>query len=448
MNFTFRWKRSAARRFSSDKRGSVTVLLAFAAIAFALQLGLVVQEALLYRAQRALQSSTNLAALAAAQDIHCCATSTASTMAMSFSALNPVKGKTITMAAGYPLLKCLKSTGVPCSGPDNANAIVVKQQVEVPLPFGKFFGRPTKTLTAIATASAKGGYGRSLDVMLIVDTTASMNNSDTSCSIKGATRLTCAEAGARTLLQAFSPSQVQVGLMLFPGVTNSSQLPYEYDCSTGSTPAIASYKNAPVYQVVPLSTDYKTSSTAASLNTSSKLVRALGGGASGCTQGISAIGGYGTYYAGVIAAAQTALATNGRAGVQKVIIFLSDGDSNASSSNVPTGQATNQCQEGIAAAKSATAAGTWVYTAAYGAPTSGSCSTDSSQLSALTGTYPISACSAMQKMASTPAMFFSDTTGGTTTCTSTINGSSELLTLFTGIGTSLTSPRLLSNETT
>jgi len=46
--------------------------------------------------------------------------------------------------------------------------------------------------------------------------------------------------------------------------------------------------------------------------------------------------------------------------VQKVIIFLSDGDANASSSNVPSGQGSNECHEGITAAAAATAAGTWV----------------------------------------------------------------------------------------
>jgi hypothetical protein len=341
------------------------------------------------------------------------------------------------MASGYPVLKCLKNTGVPCAGPDSANAIVVSQQVNMPLVFGHLFGVSTTTITATATAGMKGGSGKALDVMLILDTTASMNNSDSNCSVSKATRVMCATAGARALLQGFEPSQVQVGLMLFPGVTNSSQVPYEYDCATSPAPTIAAYNASPVYQVIGLSADYKASDTAASLNTSSNLVRALQGGASGCQQGIAAIGGEGTYYADVITAAQTALATNGRTGVQKVIIFLSDGDASASSSKVPTGKATNQCHQGITAAQAATSAGTWVYTAAYGAATSatGSCSTDSPR---------IDACSTLQQMASTPAMFFSD---GATACTSTVNQSAELVALFTNIGTSLTPARLLPNNT-
>jgi hypothetical protein len=135
-------------------------------------------------------------------------------------------------------------------------------------------------------------------------------------------------------------------------VTNSTQAGYDYDCNTSPAPAIAKYNASPVYQIIGLSSDYKTSATATSLNTSSNLVRALQGGPSGCQQGLDAVGG--VAYAGVISAAQTALATNGRTGVQKGIIFLSDGDANASSSNVPSGQGSNECHEGITAAAAAT----------------------------------------------------------------------------------------------
>jgi hypothetical protein len=233
--------------------------------------------------------------------------------------------------------------------------------------------------------------------------------------------------------------------MVFPGLTTSSKAAYTpYSCSTGPKPTNAAYNASPVYQIIPFSTDYKTSDTATSLNTSSNLVRALQGGPSGCQQGLDALGGYGTYYAGVIAAAQTALTTNGRTGVQKVIILLSDGGANASASNVPTGMANNQCHEAITAAAAATAAGTWVYSAAYGSSTA-----TGSQSTCTTDSPSISACATMQGIASKPSMFFIDTSGGSSSCTSTINGSTtDLVGLFTNLGTSLTTPRLLSNDTT
>jgi Putative Tad-like Flp pilus-assembly len=350
----------------------------------------------------------------------------------------------VTMASGYPQLICMSTASTssyslpPCTGPDNANAIVVQQQATVPLILGGLFGKSTTTVSATATAGAGGGTGIALDVMLILDTTASMNTSDTSCSVSGATRVVCAEAGARTLLQQFKPSLVDVGLMVFPGVS-SSTASKDYDCSSSTQPTILKYNASPQYQIVGLSSDYKTSDTATSLNTSSNLVIALGGGTSSCNAGLAAVGGVGTYYADVITAAQSALTANGRTGVQKVIIFLSDGDASASSSNMPTGKASNQCHEGINAAAAATSAGTKVYSLAYGAQTSGTCSTDSPT---------ISACQAMQQIASTSAMFYSDTQNGSSGCTSSVNSVSELVAVFNQVGSSLTTPRLLPNGTT
>jgi hypothetical protein len=439
---------SGIRRIFQDQRGSVAIIVALSLTALMGLGGLVTQEAILYRTQTALQASTNLAALAGAQNIQ---SGGAATTATSYAALNPISGQTVTMASGYPLLKCLTSTGVPCSGPNSANAIVVKQQVTVPLIFGGLFGKSTTVVTATATAGAGGGTGLPLDVMLIVDTTASMNTADTSCSVSGATRETCAEAGARTLLQQFNPSLVHAGLMVFPGLTIGTELAYDpFSCLTGPLPTTTAYNAlppAPVYQIIPFSSDYKTSATATSLNTSSNLVRALQGGPSGCQQGLSALGGYGTYYAGVITAAQSTLTTSGRTGVQKVIILLSDGGANAKSSNVPSGMASNQCHEAITAA--ATAAGTWVYSAAYGSSTATGSQSSSDPSTCTTDSPIISACATMQQIASQPSMFFIDTSGGSTSCTSTINASTtDVVALFTNLGTSLTTPRLLSNDTT
>ena len=91
------------------------------------------------------------------------------------------------------------------------------------------------------------------------------------------------------MLQAFNPSIVSVGLMVFPGVNNTTSAGYDYDCSSSKSPTISSYAaTSPLYQIVGFSTDYKTSPTATTLNTSSNLVKALGGGGSGCAQGMQA----------------------------------------------------------------------------------------------------------------------------------------------------------------
>jgi Flp pilus assembly protein TadG len=447
------------RKVEQDQSGAVGVLVGIFLLVLIGFGGIVVDLGYLFYAHRALQTATDMAALAGAQDINVGSGGTATATATAYSAVagqkNANSNITAAMASGYPLLRCLTSTGISCSGPDSANAIVVQEQADVPLFFARVLGFNSWQITATATAGARGGQVLPLDVMVILDTTASMNNADTSCSISGATRLDCALAGVRTLLSGLWPCAQnlsncgavtsgnvanpvdEVGLMVFPGVTNASQLAYEYDCSS-SAPAIATYAASPVYQIVPLSSEYRSSDTAA-LNTGSNLVKAARGGASGCAQGLAAVGGMGTYYADAITAAQTTLTTSGRADTQKVIILLSDGDANANSSKMPAGKTTNQCHEAITAAQAATAAGTWVYSVAYGASTSGSCSTDSPA---------ISACSTMQQIASDSSKFFSDTTGGTSSCTSAAHSISDLNQIFQYIGIDASRPRLLPDNTT
>jgi hypothetical protein len=211
-----------------------------------------------------------------------------------------------------------------------------------------------------------------------------------------------------------------------------------YKTAAAASPAYADYL------VVPFSNDFKTSNTATALNSASNLAKAVGA-VSTCA-GLQAKGGYGTYYADVIADAQSYLTANGRSGAQKVIVFLSDGDANASSSNMPSGKATNQCHEAITAAQAATTAGMIVYTAAYGASTTlqtGSCSTDSQAPS-------VSACSTLQKMATSTATFFPLNQGGSTsTCTSSVNANSDAATAFASIGSAIntgaSTPRLVTN---
>lgn len=432
------------RKLCKNRRGSVAIMTAGILTGAAGLTALSVDVANVARAQRQLQNTADLAAMAGAANITAgTAIATANSYSAAASDKNASSGLTVTMASGYPMLKCFTSTGVPCGGSSSANAIVVRQQATVPLYFAPIFGINSAQISATSTAGSGGGKPNALDVMIILDTTQSMTHSDSQCSISGASREDCALAGVRSLLQGFWPSQDHVGLMVFPGVKNATSVGYEYDCASSPIPTIVAYNASPVYKIISLSSDYKTSDTTTTLNTGSNLVKAARGGATSCTQGLYVQGGVGTFYADVITAAQTELTNNGRSGVQKVIILLSDGDASASSSNMPTGEYNNQCHEAITAATAATNAGTWVYSIAYGADTSssGSCSTDSSH---------ISACSTMSSIASDSSKFYSDTStssGGTSNCTST-NSASELVDIFNHVGSSVTMPRLLSNNTT
>lgn len=436
---------SLLSRLRRDRHGQVAILAAIVIVAIFGFTAIVVDVVYVLHAYSMLQAATRAAALAGAQDINCCSSApgTAINTAISYSAVSGNKNAnpnlTVTMGSGYPMLKCLQTTGISCGGPDNANAIIVKQQATVPTYFARVLGIPAVPISVVATAGREGGVGHPADVMLVLDTTDSMNNADPSCAISGATRLACALAGVRTLLAGITPPSGQVGLMVFPGLTATSQVSKDYDCSSGA-PKIAAYKQTsptPVYQIIPFASDYQASG--GNLSTSSNLVKASGGGASGCTQGLAAVGGVGTFYADAITAAQTALATNGRTGVAKMIVFLGDGDANASSSYMTSAKVKNQCHQAITAAQTATAAGTAVYTIAYGASTSStsSCSTD---------TTHISACATLQQMASDSSKFYSDTVGGTSSCTSAAHSITDLSQIFQDIGASLSGVRLLPND--
>jgi Flp pilus assembly protein TadG len=358
---------SEVRRLYRDENGAVAVLVAISIVVMLGLIALAVDIGSLVFAQRTLQATTDVAALAGAQDIGCsggsvpgCVAGTAITTANNYSAMsgsqNAQTGLTVTMASGYPTLTCLTYTDInynsstgKCTGVDAANAIIVKQQATVPLLFAPVFGfNPTITLSATSFASKATGAFPPLNVMLVIDNTASMNTTDptnvTCGGITHATRLDCALSGAQIFLSELWPTLDNVGLMVFPGVNNTTSATDDASCSSSlkSSVQVAPYSPIPVYQIAPASgllNDYKTSNATSSLNISSKLVTAtcqsgmtttspLTGSTvetCGTCAGLDAKGGQGTYYAGAINAAQQALTANSQPGVQNVIILLSDG---------------------------------------------------------------------------------------------------------------------------
>jgi Flp pilus assembly protein TadG len=214
--------------------------------------------------------------------------------------------------------------------------------------------------------------------------------------------------------------------------------------------------------------DYRASDTAQSLNASSLLVQAAGGGASGCG-GIATPnydGDIGTYYAGALYAAQASLVAEQSAhpSSDNVIIILSDGNATApSASSSPGGSSfpamsaggggtypsyKNECQQAVTAAQYATNHGTTVYSIAYGSPSSG-CASDSS----------LTPCQTMKLMASgatsgsstDSSYFYSDFTqsGSNSTCTSSISANNNSISnIFANIGMTFQRARLIPNGTT
>jgi len=486
--------KSFVSRFYKDERGQMLPVMALMLTGLLGMTALAVDIGRVYASYRDLQASTNAAALAGASGLP---NTTASSIATTFSSLSGDDNAysfmpNVAMVSGYPKLECLTTLtnqGVACIAPANANAIQVMQQVVVPTFFAGLLNHKSMTLTATATAAMRGASSAPYNVAILVDTTASMADADndSQCST---TRLACALAGVKVLLQDLDPcgtsvatcgtvtttaltsstavsaavanSVDRVSLFTFPNMTVATTSK-EYDCSS-TNPTIEPYTfpsatgttynstgtTPTTYQIVGYSSDYRTSDTSTALSTTSNLVKAIGAVIS-CT-GMGDPGGESTYYAGAIYAAQASLVAEKAAnpGSQNVMIIISDGDAEASTSDMASGYSTTsgtypstkqECHQAITAAQAATAAGTKVYTVAYGAEASG-CSTDTSPT--------ITPCSTMEQMASAAQDFFSDYTqsGTTGSCISASQPTSNLNQIFTDIAGDFTVPRLIPNGTT
>jgi hypothetical protein len=236
--------------------------------------------------------------------------------------------------------------------------------------------------------------------------------------------------------------------------------------------------------VVNFATNYRTTDSATTLNTSSAL--AIASGAGSCA-GISAPGGAGTYYAQVIYQAQSDLIAKQPlvTGSRNAMIILTDGDATSSTSYTGSGNtavfssssqlqpstagalngitgknptsytypsAVGECGQAVVAAQAAATAGTVVFTIGYGSPTSG-CTTDTTYSPTVTtggGSWAPkdSPCQALGAMASQPVNFYSDDASGCKATIPTNAAITQLTSIFHQITASLTSARLVPNGTT
>jgi len=447
--------------------------------------------------QRELQASTDAAALAGAYAMTQGGATTSSVLseACLFSSNTGtnstcgVVGSNVTPnlpnVTTTPTLKCVPQSSyiqVGCVGPGGNNLILVTQTATMPTYFIRglaAFGvnsASTLTLNANSTATIVGSSPQ-LNVAVIVDTTASMGQTDSDASCKN-TRIHCALAGVQTMLGQLTPCAStsssgscvgydQVSLFTFPNVTantvsndttcgsgNPTIVPYTLPTqpSSGTTTWNPPTGTAGTYQITSYLDNYSsTNAQGGSPNQNSGLNVATGAG--GCN-GMQTPGGDGTYYAGVINAAQTSLmaASAANPNSENIMIILSDGDANANSSKIAGnkgaasgstivyGSTNDQCQQAIQAAQNATALGTTVYTVAYGAESSG-CSTDTSGSQA-----GLSPCSAMQYMSSgwpaNSSHFYSSNQSGTDgQCPA--SGPNNLNDIFSAITASFSKARLV-----
>jgi hypothetical protein len=398
-----------------------------------------------------------------------------------------------------PYPSCAVTASNPSGG---CNAIQVTEKATVTTFLARVFGVKTLNISATASASASGGGAVPYHIMMVLDTTASMGQgTDTGCTSAGTGSYSpeqCAQLGVQTLLQELAPCATnlpscgsnppvdEVGLMAFPGLcsdtangittpngvgcpaattltnttANSTYAPPDYGCPS-TAPPIAQYNNNPQYLLLGFQNNYRTSDAATTLDFSSAIVDAVGGGTNSC--GVQTPGGEGTFYAGAVVAAQQYLTANHTANIQDVMILLSDG--NASSSSTQMGGSVNQtvsssniagmngslfsataeCQQAVNAAdwaksvKQSDGTSTEIYSVSYGSETTGCTQGDT-----------LTPCETMQGIASQPSSqyFFSvpqTIKGVTSTVCSGAVPITQLNQVFTTIAGDLTSSRLIPN---
>lgn len=421
----------AIRGLLRDRTGATVVLFGFMAVGLMGTAGLTIDVGQVFVAKRNFAAATEAAALAGAYALSQ-SNATQATVQAAITAWNtahPPSKVTITNTNVGVSCDTATSNLPSCNG-TSPNVAQVTQTATVSTHFMSAFGIPSITLTSTASASKAGGTSIPLNVMFVLDATGSMNSADSGCTVPGIahpTRFQCADYSMQSILKLMPTSMDKVGLMIFPGMA-SQYSPTSHPCA--NQPSSTPYLAANIKYQIGTTLDATYNNGSGALVNTSPLIQAIGNGTSltGC---VTAKGGEGSYGAEVLAKAQAALPVV--AGTKNVIIFLSDGDFNASSSQLSnqTTKTTKQCDQAITAAQAATNAGTTVYAVAYGAPTSGCSSGDTHN-----------PCTTMQAIASNSTKFYS--TNSSCRITGSANTIGSLPSQFQEIATSLTKPRLVA----
>ncbi len=403
------------------EQGQIIWWLPLLIVVFFGMAGLTLDLGRAYVAYHELQASTDAAALAGAYALTSATSTTAvDTLVHQYGSESGKANATPNLPGAVltTTYQCISDNAnmvpVPCSAyPAKMNVIQVMQTSTVPMYFIRtlsLFGIKAAnsiTLRSYATATT-GGKPTQLNVAIVLDSTGSMASNDAACG-KGVTKEECALGGVQTLLQGLLPcapgsstcsAYDSVSLFTFPNIaanttgadnncTGSPSI-IPYTAPTAPTPSTNSWTaptgSSGTYQLTGFLYDYSSNNqVGGSISTSSQLGMATGAGK--CS-GIQPKGGQGTYLAGAIYAAQTALmAQSYNTTTQNVMIMLSDGDQNISTKESNFGKlnpsptrirrathstypsTTDQCHQSIAAANYAKTLGTTVYTIGYDALT-------------------------------------------------------------------------------
>jgi Putative Flp pilus-assembly TadE/G-like len=318
-----------------EERGQAFALMVVALVALLGTSALVMDVGFAWYAKRQVQASADAAALAGAQQLP--DVTSATNTANQYASLNTPDN--LSNVSVNVTTRCsVTATANNWCGPGTsyaANTIAVTETANSPTWFAKIFGINNFGVKGVATA-CQPCSSSPVDIMLVIDRTGSM------CQPTGpsgeCTDLDNAKDGVQTLLGIMDPNIDTVGLVAFPpynnNVTNavcdnnSVSNPVVINGTTVNSPGSYDQQNL-VYLDDTLKSDFKTSATATMLNPASNLVKHMtddSGSTHNCIQSFGS-----TSYDEALKAGQAELVKDGRPGVPKVIVFMTDGEANQGS---------------------------------------------------------------------------------------------------------------------
>ena len=316
-----------------------------------------------YYAKRQLQSATDAAALAGAQDLPTGSTAISTAIAYA-SANSPSNLPPFTFTYS---LQCTATAIVAtgCTASVNPNELVVTGTASTDTSFASMFGIKHFNMTAHANACSPCS-STPVDIVIALDRTGSMCDTKES-GTNFCTDLDNAKDGVQTMLKLLNPPYAQVGMVAFPPVqttlTGVCSAPYN-SLSDGWDGYDAAGRG---YLTDALNGNYKTSS--GSLNLASSLVaHTTDGKSTACVQA-----GGSTSYSEALRQSQAELIAHGRPNVPNYIVFFTDGEANLGSvyaktgGSYPVGNADDQtpCHTAINLANTYKTAGTTIYSIGY-----------------------------------------------------------------------------------
>jgi Flp pilus assembly protein TadG len=324
-------------RRGRGERGQILPVVTLALIALLGISAFAIDVGYAYYAKRQLQSATDAAALAGAQDLPTAATAIAT--ATSYAAANTPTNVSATFTYATRCTATAAAALGSCNASANPNALTVTATGSTNTFFAKIFGISHFDVSAKANACSPCSSSP-VDVVVVIDRTGSMCDTTTSA---GCTDLNNAKDGVHTLLGMLNPPYAQVGLIAFPPLPSvtSSVCSAPEDTSSDYT----AYDSADRRYVDDhIGSDYRLSTGAANPN-SGLYLHTTEGDRTKCV--IPA--GY-TSYSEALRQAKKELDDYGRPSVPDVIVFLTDGEANIGSVYASDGhQFTDAVNGGVAA---------------------------------------------------------------------------------------------------